>query len=193
MSRLQSVSTRPREVRVPPSRHNFSRASVANHSVQAPRSAESLLPPIGSHAIDTSLILNRVAATKRKTTAEIDALDLLKRLAMNAASGDKNAIEALAALPLIAKLVQPAADPISPPDVKLQVASASAVDASGPAAPAATSADSEPDKQPLTPADKLVRFGDRVDKGLKPLTLLLPMISAIAGMTTIATNLGATL
>jgi hypothetical protein len=171
--------------------HDRSIASIADSSIEAPTFADTLLLARPKATVDAKALARRVTAAWNTTKLQYKALDWLETRASRAASGDNRATEELAAVISVLKLIVPEAAPSSSPDVTQLAGSKPAVQASTSAAAPTPLVKSEPDtKKTLTTIEKIVKFGDCVDKALKPVT---QAISTCGSITTILTNLGVTL
>jgi hypothetical protein len=191
MSRLQLASTLHRQVAAHPSSSDVSTASSTDAVTKAPSFAETLSLRERKSAINPVPFLQNVTAAKRSTMVQFQALNRLETVAAQAASGDKNAAETLAALIPIATLFQSVAARISSPEVTSKPASTPGEQASASAAASVPATEPKDEgKKALTKTDKVVNFGDRFDKILKPFEWSLKILSAVAAVTTIEHNLG---
>jgi hypothetical protein len=190
MSRLQLASAHHPQVGVPPRSRDFSTALTIDDATKAPKFVETLSLHDRKNVIDPVPLLPNVVALKRSAMVQFQALSSLEELIRKASVGDTNAVGTLSALIPIATLLRPATTRISFPDVTPKPAATTDVQVSTPAGfRPARELESEA-KQPPTKIDKLVTFGDRFDKFLKPIELPLKLLGAVAAATTIGHNLG---
>jgi hypothetical protein len=188
MSAVQPASTLRHGVGARPWSRDLSAASTTGDVTKAPNFAETQSRRDPQNTADPAPVLQNVVALRQSTVVTLQALNLLETLARKAASGDKNAVETLSALIPIATLFQPAATQVSMPEVTPKPVFTPDLQAlTSTAAPTpATKPEPEP-KKLSTATEKIVKFGDSLDKGLKPLTLL---VGTFAAATTIARNFG---